>query len=438
MTKPIVAIVGRPNAGKSTLLNRIVGKPLAIIEDMPGTTRDRNLADVSWQGYDFTMIDTGGLEIEPEDTTIAQGIQAQIETAIADADVIIDMVDVKDGLTRSDFEIADMLRRSSKPVMLVANKADNERLEMEAVEFYELGLGEPAVISSHHGRGVADLMDRIVELLPEPPPAEPVVAGVKVAIVGRPNVGKSMLLNALVGNKRAIVDDIPGTTRDAVDTLFDFNGENVLLIDTAGIRRRGRVKAGVERYSVIRTLRAIDRADVVLLVLDATEAVTSQDTHVASYIQQAAKGMIIIANKWDLIENKDIAAWNRLIKSQFKFASYAPILYTSAKSGQGVERIMPQVNQVYQERLKRLSTAKVNSVVQQAVASHNRPRIRNKQLKVFYATQAETNPPTFVFFTNDTRLIHFSYRRYLENKLRDAFGFTGTPLRMVFKTRGEE
>jgi len=247
-----------------------------------------------------------------------------------------------------------------------------------------------------------------------------------------------MLLNALVGNKRAIVDDIPGTTRDAVDTLFDFNGENVLLIDTAGIRRRGRVKAGVERYSVIRTLRAIDRADVVLLVLDATEAVTSQDTHVASYIQQAAKGMIIIANKWDLIENKDIAAWNRLIKSQFKFASYAPILYTSAKSGQGVERIMPQVNQVYQERLKRLSTAKVNSVVQQAVASHNRPRIRNKQLKVFYATQAETNPPTFVFFTNDTRLIHFSYRRYLENKLRDAFGFTGTPLRMVFKTRGEE
>ena len=438
MTKPIVAIVGRPNAGKSTLLNRVVGKPLAIIEDMPGTTRDRNLAEVSWQGYDFTMIDTGGLEIEPEDTTIAQGIQAQIETAIADADVIIDMVDVKDGMTRSDFEIADMLRRASKPVMLVVNKADNERLEMEALEFYELGLGEPAVISSHHGHGVADLMDRIVELLPEPPPAEPVVAGVKVAIVGRPNVGKSMLLNALVGDKRAIVDATPGTTRDAVDTLFDFDGQNVLLIDTAGIRRRGRVKAGVERYSVIRTLRAIDRADVVLLVLDATEAVTTQDTHIAGYIQQAAKGMIIIANKWDLIENKDIAGWNRLIKSQFKFASYAPILYTSAKSGQGVEKIMPQVNQVYRERLKRLSTARVNSVVQQAVASHIRPRIRNKQLKVFYATQAEANPPTFVFFTNDTRLVHFSYRRFLENKLREAFGFTGTPLRMVFKTRGEE
>jgi GTP-binding protein len=437
MTKPIVAIVGRPNAGKSTLLNRVVGKPLAIIEDMPGTTRDRNLADVTWQGVNFTMIDTGGLEIEP-DTTIAQGIKSQIETAIGDADVILDMVDVKDGLTRSDFEIADMLRRASKPVLLVVNKADNERLEMEALEFYELGLGEPLVISSHHGRNVAELMDRIVTLLPPPPPAEPATEAIKVAIVGRPNVGKSMLLNALVGNKRAIVDDKPGTTRDAVDTPFDFNGHNVLLIDTAGIRRRGRVKVGVERYSVIRTLRAIDRADIVLLILDATEVATTQDTHIAGYIEQAAKGIIIIANKWDLIENKDIAGWNRVIKSKFKFASYAPILYTSAKSGQGVEKIMPQVSQVYQERLKRLSTAKVNSVVQQAVASHNRPRIKNKQLKVFYATQAEVNPPTFVFFTNDTRLIHFSYRRYLENKLRESFGFAGTPLRMVFKTRGEE
>ena len=437
MIRPIVAIVGRPNAGKSTLLNRVVGKPLAIIEDMPGTTRDRNLADVTWQGVEFTLIDTGGLEIKP-DTTIAQGIKAQIETAISDADVILDLVDVTDGLTRSDFDIADMLRRANKPVLLAVNKADNDRLEMEALEFYELGLGEPMAISTHHGRGVAELLDRTVELLPPSPPAEAETEAVKVAIVGRPNVGKSMLLNTLVGDKRAIVDDIPGTTRDAVDTLFDFNGQNVLLIDTAGVRRRGRVKAGVERYSVIRTLRAIDRADIALLVLDATEAVTSQDTHIGGYIQQAAKGIVIIVNKWDLIENKDIAGWNKSIKSQFKFASYASILYTSAKSGQGVERIMPQVSQVYQERLKRLSTAKVNSVIQQAVASHNRPRIKNKQLKVFYATQAEVNPPTFVFFTNDSRLIHFSYRRYLENKLREAFGFSGTPLRMIFKTRGEE
>ena len=436
MTKPIVAIVGRPNSGKSTLLNRVVGKPLAIVEDMPGTTRDRNLTNVTWGGVEFTLIDTGGLEMEPR-STIAQGIRAQIETAISDADVIIDLVDVTDGVTRSDFEIADMLRRANKPVLLAANKADNDRLEMEALEFYELGLGEPIAISTHHGHGVAELLDRIVSLLPPAPAAEVETEALKVAIVGRPNVGKSMLLNALIGDKRAIVDDTPGTTRDAVDTLFDFDGQNVLLIDTAGVRRRGRVKAGVERYSVIRTLRAIDRADIVLLVLDATETVTSQDTHIAGYMQQAAKGMVIIVNKWDLIENKDIAEWNRLIKSQFKFASYAPILYTSAKSGQGVDRIMPQVSQVYQERLKRLSTAKVNDVIQQAVASHNRPRIKNKQLKVFYATQAEVNPPTFVFFTNDSKLIHFSYRRYLENKLREAFGFSGTPLRLIFKTRGE-
>ena len=436
MTRPIVAIVGRPNSGKSTLLNRVVGKPLAIVEDMPGTTRDRNLANVTWGGVEFTLIDTGGLEMEPR-STIAQGIRAQIETAINDADVIIDLVDVTDGVTRSDFEIADMLRRANKPVLLAANKADNDRLEMEALEFYELGLGEPIAISTHHGHGVAELLDRIVSLLPPAPAAEVETEALKVAIVGRPNVGKSMLLNALIGDKRAIVDDTPGTTRDAVDTLFDFDGQNVLLIDTAGVRRRGRVKAGVERYSVIRTLRAIDRADIVLLVLDATETVTSQDTHIAGYMQQAAKGMVIIVNKWDLIENKDIAEWNRLIKSQFKFASYAPILYTSAKSGQGVDRIMPQVSQVYRERLKRLSTAKVNDVIQQAVASHNRPRIKNKQLKVFYATQAEVNPPTFVFFTNDSKLIHFSYRRYLENKLREAFGFSGTPLRLIFKTRGE-
>jgi GTP-binding protein len=246
-----------------------------------------------------------------------------------------------------------------------------------------------------------------------------------------------MLLNALVGDKRAIVDDSPGTTRDAVDTLFDFDGQSVLLIDTAGIRRRGRVAAGVERYSVIRALRAIDRADIVLLVLDATELVTAQDTHIAGYIQQAAKGIVLVVNKWDLVENKDITEWNRNIRSQLKFVAYAPVLYTSAKLGQGVDKIMPQVRQIYQERLKRLSTATVNDVIQQAVAAHNRPRSRSKQLKILYATQAEVNPPTFVFFANDAKLIHFSYRRYLENKLRQAFGFAGTPLRLIFKTRGE-
>jgi len=436
MAKPIVAIVGRPNTGKSTLLNRIVKRPVAITEDLPGTTRDRNMADVNWEGVEFTLVDTGGLEIAPR-TTITRSVKTQVETAISEADVIVDVVDAKDGITPVDSEIADVLRRANKPILVAANKADNERLEIEALEFYELGLGEPIAISAHHGRGVAELLDKIIELLPSQQPAEAVPESIGVAIVGRPNVGKSMLLNALVGEERSIVDDMPGTTRDAVDTPFDYKGQNMLLIDTAGIRRRGKVEAGVEQYSVVRTFRAIDRSDIVLLVLDATELVTAQDTHIAGYIQEAVKGIIIIINKWDLIEDKDAAVWNKTIKNVFKFASYAPILYTSAKSGQGVEKIMPQVSQVYRERLKRLSTAVVNNVIQQAIAAHNRPNVKGKQLKIFYATQAEVNPPTFVFFTNDATLVHFSYKRFLENQLRQAFGFAGTPLRLTFKTRGE-
>jgi GTP-binding protein len=436
MTKPIVAIIGRQNTGKSTLLNRIAGKPLAIVQDQPGTTRDRIFANAEWQATEFTIIDTGGLEPETE-SAITRGINAQIELAIDMADVIIFLVDVTDGVTPTDLEIADKLRRTAKPILLVANKADNNKLESAAVEFYELALGEPLPVAAHHGRGIADLLDRVISLLPEPAPTEAVPEMVKIAVVGRPNVGKSMLLNALVGDRRVIVDDIPGTTRDAIDTLFDFNGQSVLLIDTAGVRRRGSIKAGVERYSVIRTLRAIDRADIALLVLDATEPATSQDLHIGGYIQQAAKGIIIIINKWDLIADKNIKEWDSHVKRLFKFFTYAPVLFTSAKSGQGVNKIMPQVFQVYRERLKRLTTAAVNGVVQKAVSSHNRPHRGGKQLKIYYATQAEVNPPTFVFFTNDARLVHFTYRRYLENKLREAFGFTGTPLRLVFKTRGE-
>jgi GTP-binding protein len=436
MTKPIVAIVGKPNTGKSTLLNRIAGKRLAITEDEPGTTRDRNLADVSWGNTEFTLVDTGGLEIKPS-STIAKGVKAQIETAIQEADVIINLVDAKDGVTPADEEVADQLRKANKPVILAANKADNERLETAALEFYELGLGEPLAISAHHGRNVAELLDKIITLLPAREKVEPAPETIKVAIAGRPNVGKSMLLNALTGDERVIVDEIPGTTRDAVDTRLDFNGQSVLLIDTAGIRRRGKIKGGVEKYSVLRSTRAIDRADIVLLVLDASEISTAQDTHIAGYIHEATKGMIIIVNKWDLIENKDNARWDRLIKSEFKFAQYAPILYTSAKTGQGVDKIMPEVDRVYRERQKRPATAAVNNVIQQAVASHNRPRNRNQQLKIFYATQAEINPPTFVLFTNNATLINFSYKRYLENQLRQAFGFNGTPLRLVFKTRGE-
>ncbi len=437
MAKPIVAIVGRPNTGKSTLLNRIVKSPVAITEDLPGTTRDRNMADVVWNNVEFTMVDTGGLEIDPK-STIDKGIQAQVNTAIQEADVIVDVVDAKTGVTSIDSDIADLLRRSNKPVLVAANKADNNRLEAEALEFYELGLGELFVISAHHGRGIAELMDRIVELLPEKPPATLAPEGIKIAIVGRPNVGKSMLLNALVGSERSIVDDTPGTTRDAVDTPFEYEGQKMLLIDTAGVRRRGKVEHGVEQYSVVRTFRAIDRADVILMVLDATEMVTSQDTHIAGYIQDAAKGIMLIVNKWDLVEEKDLAAWTAKVKSEFKFASYAPILYTSAKTGQGVNKIMPQVVLIYQERQKRLSTSTVNDVIQQAVAAHNRPTSHGKQLKVFYATQAEVNPPTFVFFTNDAQLVHFSYKRFLENTLRKAFGFNGTPLRLNFKTRGEK
>ncbi len=436
MSKPVVAIIGRQNVGKSTLLNRVAGKPIAIVEDLPGTTRDRIMANVSWQGADFTLVDTGGLELKPQ-STVAQGVKEQVEVAITEADVIIFLVDVGDGVMPSDLEIADMFRKVSKPVLLVANKADNTRLETEAVEFYQLGLGEPLAISAYHGRGTAELLDRIIALLPVSSlvKAEPEI--MKVTIVGRPNVGKSMLLNALLGEERAIVDDAPGTTRDAIDTLFDFQGQSVILIDTAGIRRRGRLGVGVEQYSVLRALRAIDRADIALLVVDATEPFTAQDMHIAGYIQQAVKGIVLVVNKWDLVADKNITEWDRYIRSQLKFMPYAPILYTSAKFGQGVDKIMPQVCQVYQERLKRLPTAAVSSVVQQAVAAHSPPRTGSRQLKILYATQAEVNPPTFVFFVNDAKLMHFSYQRYLENKLRQSFGFVGTPLRLVFKTRGE-
>ena len=436
MSKPIVAIIGRQNVGKSTLLNKVAGKPIAIIEDLPGTTRDRIFADVSWQGVDFIMVDTGGLEVSPL-STIAQGVKEQVEVAITEADVIIFVVDIRDGIIPSDREVADMLRQVSKPIVLAANKADNAKLETEAVEFYELGLGEPLAISAYHGLGTAELLNRVTSLLPPPSPVEAEPEAMKVAIVGRPNVGKSMLLNTIVGGERAIVDDAPGTTRDAIDTLLDFDGQSVLLIDTAGIRRRGRLGAGVERYSVIRALRAIDRADIVLLVIDATELLTAQDMHIAGYIQQAAKGIVLVVNKWDLAEAKSKTEYSRYIRRQLKFMSYGTVLYVSAKFGWGVDKIMPQVCQVYQERLKRLATAAVNSVVQQAAAAHNLPRTGSKQLNILYATQAAVNPPTFVFFVNDTRLIHFSYRRYLENKLRQSFGFVGTPIRLVFKTRGE-
>jgi GTP-binding protein len=436
MGKPIVAIIGRQNVGKSTLLNRWAGKRVAIVEDLPGTTRDRIFADVSWRGASFTLVDTGGLEIKPR-TSIARGIKGQVEAAIAEADAIIFMVNIREGVVPSDLEIAEMLRSSTKPIVLAANKADNTKLESGAAEFYQLGLGEPFTLSAYHGRGTAELLDKVVSLLPTPQVVEAEAEMMKLAIVGRPNVGKSTLLNSLLGEERAIVDEAPGTTHDAVNTLLDFDGQSVLLIDTAGIRRRGRWGAGVERYSIIRALRAIDQADIVLLVLDATELVTAQDKHIAGYIQEAAKGVVLVVNKWDLVENKNVAEYNRYIRSQLRFVSHAPIVYTSAMLGQGTDRVIPQARQVYQERLKRLPTTVVNAVVQEAVAAHRPPRKGARQLKIFYATQAEVNPPTFVFSVNEPKLMSASYQRYLENKLRQALGFNGTPLRLVFKSRGE-
>jgi GTP-binding protein len=437
MSKPIVAVVGRQNVGKSTLLNRLAGKRIAIVADMPGTTRDRVFADIAWQDAGFTLVDTGGLEVQPS-TTISLGVKEQVQAAIAEADVIIFLVDSEAGILPADQEIAEMLRPSAKPIILAANKSDNPKRESQAVEFYEMGLGEPLAISAYHGRGTAELLDRVGALLPAPQKTEISAEIMKLAIVGRPNVGKSTLLNSLLGEERAIVDKTPGTTHDAINTLLDFSGQNVILIDTAGIRRRGRWGKGVERYSVIRALKAIDEADVVLLVLDATELLTSQDEHIAGYIQQAAKGVVLVVNKWDLAVNQDMKETTNYIRKKLKFMSYAPVVYSSAKFGQGVDRVIPQAFEVYQERQKRIATTEVNDLVQQAVAAHNLPRKGKKQLKILYATQAEVNPPTFVFFVNDPKLIHFSYQHYLENKLRQSFGFAGTPLRFVFKTRGEQ
>jgi len=436
MTKPIVAIIGRPNVGKSTLLNRIAGKRLAIVEDMPGTTRDRMFADASWQGVDFHIVDTGGLEPQPT-STITQGVNKQIDSAIQEADVIIFLTDARDGVSTVDKEIAETLRRSRKPVILTVNKADSDRLEMDAAEFYELNLGEPMPVSGLNGRSIADLLDKVVELFPKEKP-EPIMSDiVKVSIVGRPNVGKSMLLNGLLGEERVIVDNTPGTTRDAIDTRLDFQGQSVLLIDTAGIRRRGDVEQGVEKYSVMRAEDAIERSDVALLVLDATEMITAQDAHIAGYVHKAFKGMVVVVNKWDLAGKQNITEWNRYISSKLKFMTHAPVLYVSAKTGEGIEYILPQVMQIHTERNRRLSTSAVNDVVLQAVANHTLPHDATRQLKVLYATQAEINPPTFVFFVNDYKLVHFSYQRYLENTLRAAFGFAGTPIRLLFKNRGQ-
>ena len=438
MPRPLVALVGRPNVGKSTLFNRIVGERVAIIEDVAGTTRDRLYASADWAGRDFTLIDTGGLEITAG-SNLARRVREQAELAIGEADVVVFLVDSRQGVTAEDAEIAAKLRQSRKPVLVAVNKADNEERRLDAVEFYKLGLGEVMPISALHGTGTGDLLDEVVARLPAAP-AEAEVAGIGVALVGRPNVGKSSLLNAILGEERAIVSEVPGTTRDVIDTVVEHEGQRVVLLDTAGIRRRGRVEMGVEKYSVIRALRAIDRADLAFLVLDAVEGITAQDSHLAGYIRDAHKGIGILVNKWDLFAPKtsrSVPEFTARVRDEFRFMPYAPILFTSAKTGQGVGQILDLALSIWERRNRRVPTAALNDLVQEAVDAHAPTTVRGRRLKVYYVTQAGVNPPTFVFFVNDPSLLHFSYERYLENRLRQAFDFEGTPLRLLFRPHAE-
>jgi len=436
MSKPIVAIVGRPNVGKSTLFNRVVGKRLAITHEVPGTTRDRLYAEAQWRGVEFIVVDTGGLNLVSTDELMAQ-VRAQAQVAIAEADVVLLLVDAQDGLTAGDEEVAQVLHRSAKPVLVAANKADNRALREAAVEFYSLGLGEPYPISALHGTGTGDLLDKVVAAFPVEEEEEELEA-VKIAIVGRPNVGKSSLLNKILGQERSIVHEVPGTTRDAIDTQMEWEGQPVVLIDTAGIRRKGRIQRGVEKYSVLRALRAIDRADVVLLLIDAVEGVTAQDAHIAGYILEAAKSVVVVVNKWDLVEKDTytMQAYLEHVRRALRFLDYVPVLFISALTGQRVDRVLPTALRVQEERLIRIPTAELNRILQEAIARHAPPSKAGKRLKFYYATQAAVDPPTFVFFVNDPRLVHFSYERYLENQLREHYSFLGTPLKFSFRKRG--
>lgn len=441
VSKPIVAIVGRPNVGKSTLFNRMVGERQAIVEDIPGTTRDRVYGTTDWRGVEFTIIDTGGLqdaqEISESSTAeIARMTREQADGAINEADVIVFIVDTRAGLSSGDYDVADLLRRTDKPTVLVANKADNLQRRDEAVEFYSLGLGEPVPVSAIHGVGTGDLLDRVVDVLPEYFEDE-AFEGPRIAIVGRPNVGKSRLLNAILGEERSIVSEVPGTTRDSIDTQIDWKGVHVSLIDTAGIRRRGRVESGIERYSVLRSMRAIDRADVVLLVIDATEPFAAQDAHIAGYVEEQKKGIVVVVNKWDLLEKdgKTMDEFRDRAADVLNFMPYAPLVFISAKYGQRVESVLDLAMEVVSEREKRVPTSQLNRMLREAVDRHPAPSRHGKWIRFFYATQVDINPPTFVFFCNEPKLIHFSYRRFLENELREEFSFLGSPIRLSFRSK---
>ncbi len=431
MTSPIVAIVGRPNVGKSALLNRLAGRRIAVVADLPGTTRDRIFAFVSWQGREMTVVDTGGWQPEPQ-SSLEQKVRHQVEAAIAQAHALIFLVDARDGAIAADQEIADWLRQADKPTILAVNKVDSPKQADHVADFYRLGMGEPVAISAHHNRGIDELMAAVLVSLP----AQPVnIAGstqARLAIVGRPNVGKSTLLNTLLGDERAIVDDSPGTTRDSIDAIVRWRDKEILLVDTAGIKRRGRVDAGVDYYSLLRALQAINQCDVALLLIDAGEFVTAQDMHVAGYVIEAGKGMMLVVNKWDLIPEEQRQEFKRSAERRFRFASHTPIVYISAQLGQGVNRILSQAWEIWQERQKRIPQSELNELVKEAVSSRPPPRTGPRRLRIARTYQDEVQPATFVFRVNDPDLVHFSYHRYLENKLRQGFGFRGVPLKLIF------
>ena len=445
MALPLVAIIGRPNVGKSALFNRIIGERRAIVDPMAGLTRDRLYAEAEWRGRRFLMVDTAGLVLGkdrdevPEQRELRRRMEEQSRMAIAEADIILFVLDIREGLTAIDRDIAELLRRARTPVMILANKADGRGNEVLANEFYELGLGEPIAISALHGTGSGDLLDSVVELLPPPRPevVDDEIAG-RFAILGRPNVGKSSLLNALLGDERSLVTAVPGTTRDPVDTELEFEGKRVVPIDTAGIRRHGLTK-GVEQYSLLRGLRAMERSDVALLVLDAAEGVTAQDLHIAGYIVEAGRGLVVVLNKWDLLptEEKEEKVWRKRIKEQLSFAPWAPISYISAKTGQRVSQPLQVALKVVDERDHRVATPELNKWLRTTLSQRQVPTRKGKRLNILYVTQAEANTPTFIFFVNEPELVHFSYRRFLDSQLRKQFGFEGTPLRLVFRKRGE-
>lgn len=439
MKKPLVAIVGRPNTGKSTFFNKICGKRISIVDDLPGVTRDRIYADAEWCGHAFTMVDTGGLDVKSDDT-FQKSIKTQAQIAIDLAEVIVFIVDGMAGLVPADYEVAELLRKTKKPVVLVVNKLDKFEVE-KTYDFYQLGLGEPYPISCAQSKGLGEVLDAIVNSFSFKVEADAVDEAIKIAVVGRPNAGKSSIVNRILGEDRVLVSNVAGTTRDAIDTDFKYNGKKYTIIDTAGMRRqRSVLKESVEGYSVIRAMEAIKRADVVLIVFDASEEISEQDVRIAGYVHEENKPSIVVMNKWDLVEKdgNTLNNYQKMLEDKLSFMSYFKPLYLSALTGKRLEKIMPTVNEVHENSTRRITTGTLNEIIQKAILSQEPPTKKGKKLKIMYATQAETNPPTFVIFVNDATLVHFSYERFLENRLRDAVNFEGTPIKLVFKNRKEE